>query len=255
MKRSTSALLVLVMSAWFSNSVLQAQDKVHVVGKDGLKIEAQLSDMDPKIKIKPIPNKDFSVDLPGKTFVVKLTGGSRYKIDLVSPDKQVDTVMVVQDSAGNQLAFDDDGGEGLNSRLIFQAPKDGDYKIGACTLKGSGMVVLTFTGAGAAKTLDIGPNGAEAVGQLSNDVKAVIYQVKLSEGKTYIIDLMAANQKELDPLLKLIDASGKVVAIDDDGGEGLNSRITFKAPATANYQIEATRLQGQGQFTLKIRAQ
>ena len=41
----------------------------------------------------------------------------------------LDPVLVVRDAAGKDLASDDDGGEGLDSRLRFTAPADGRYEL------------------------------------------------------------------------------------------------------------------------------
>jgi hypothetical protein len=104
------------------------------------------------------------------------------------------------------------------------------------------------------RALAVGPKGGEVKGKISDGNETVLYQAMLSEGKTYVIDLIAED-KGLDPLLKLIDPSGKVVAVDDDGGEGLNSRITHRVTAAGAHVIQATRLVGQGAFTLRIREQ
>src|SRR5215831_4607100 len=70
-------------------------------------------------------------------------------------------------------------------------------------------------------------------GELSAGARQLLYQVKLEEGKTYQIDMISPDQKALDPFLVLQDAAFKKLAEDDDGGEGLNARIVFRAPATA----------------------
>jgi hypothetical protein len=55
------------------------------------------------------------------------------RIDLegIPPTPTFDTVVAVLDSQGTILDSDDDGGEGLNSRLLFAAPSEGTYIIRA----------------------------------------------------------------------------------------------------------------------------
>jgi WD40 repeat protein len=66
-----------------------------------------------------------------KVFNARLEKGRSYTIDLTSAD--IDMYLRVEDSFGNQLAEDDDGGEGLNSRLVFTARESGTYRIVATT--------------------------------------------------------------------------------------------------------------------------
>jgi hypothetical protein len=229
-----------------------AQDKVHSVGKDGLKIEGSVEADDPKVKISINPNAKLTIDLRAKTFLVKLSGGKSYQIDMVSD--VIDSFLVVQDDKGMQLAFDDDSGGALNARLRLTPPKEGIYKVFAASLKGAGKFTLTIGAAQPLKTYEVG-KGLKIEGKLERGKASIVYQVKLTEGKTYVIDMLSPDQKALDPFLRLLDATGKILAVDDDGGEGLNARITIRAPATGAYQIVATSFGGVGvgDFTLQVK--
>ena len=46
----------------------------------------------------------------------------------------MNTYLRLEDAAGNQLRQDDDGGSGLNSRIRFQAPRTGNYRVIATSL-------------------------------------------------------------------------------------------------------------------------
>jgi hypothetical protein len=74
----------------------------------------------------------------------------------------------------------------------------------------------------------------------------------MKEGQAYVIDLMS---KDFDTFLRVEDAEGKELAQDDDGGEGLNSRLRFVAPHTGTIRVIATTFAGgsTGSFTLSIR--
>ncbi len=58
---------------------------------------------------------------------VKLTAGQTYVIDLMSKD--FDPYLIIEDSRGRRITTDDDGGIGLNSRVIFTPRRSGTYRI------------------------------------------------------------------------------------------------------------------------------
>ncbi len=77
------------------------------------------------------------------------------------------------------------------------------------------------------------------------------YTVKMMPGNTYVIDHMSSN---FDCYLRLEDERGNNLAQDDDGGQGLNSRIVFTPRAQGTYRVIATTLGGRqvGRFTLTV---
>jgi hypothetical protein len=82
-----------------------------------------------------------------------------------------------------------------------------------------------------------------------------LYKVKFEAGKTYTID-MIAQTLGFDPYLRLQDDAGKVLAQDDDSGEGLNARIVFPCSKSGTYQVIATAYRGNqaGKYQLTVRA-
>lgn len=76
-----------------------------------------------------------SLETPGDHdwFRITLEAGQSITIMLsgVGTDPVDDTYLIIRDSAGNQLAFNDDGGDGLNSVLSFTATSAGTYYIDA----------------------------------------------------------------------------------------------------------------------------
>lgn len=62
-----------------------------------------------------------------KAYTVKLEAGRNYVIELTST--QFDTFLRLEDAAGKELAFNDDGGDGTNSRLRFRPEQSGTYRI------------------------------------------------------------------------------------------------------------------------------
>ena len=58
---------------------------------------------------------------------IKLKAKNTYSIDLTSSD--FDTYLRLEDTKGTFLSQNDDGGDGLNSRLVFRPTQDGTYRI------------------------------------------------------------------------------------------------------------------------------
>ena len=77
-----------------------------------------------------------------------------------------------------------------------------------------------------------------------------IYPIKLSEGKTYEMNLKS---KDFDSFLRLEDSSGKEVAEDDDGGGFPDARLVYKAAKSGDYKIIVTSFDGKsGKFSLTV---
>jgi len=108
---------------------------VHTVGA-GLKIEAKITNDDPKDRVRRQSN--------AKVYQVKMTAGKTYTVDMEAADENFDPYLRLEDMAGKQLAFDDDGGDNLNSRITHKAAADGTYRIIATTFGGgdNGAFVL-----------------------------------------------------------------------------------------------------------------
>ena len=79
-----------------------------------------------------------------------------------------------------------------------------------------------------------------------------VYTYPLHARQMVTIDL---ESNQFDAFLRLEDATGLQLAQDDDGGGGLNARITFVAPRNDTYRIIATTFgpNALGAYTLSIR--
>jgi hypothetical protein len=72
-----------------------------------------------------------------KVYTYPMRAGQLYFIDLRSTN--FDAYLRLEDSTGRQLAEDDDGGGGLNARIVFMAPRSDTFRIIATTFA-PGMV-------------------------------------------------------------------------------------------------------------------
>ena len=81
-------------------------------------------------------------------------------------------------------------------------------------------------------------------GTFSNELEVVgdrdWIAVELVAGQRYAISLNGTGASPLsDPLVRLYDAAGDLVAENDDGGPGLNSLLTYTVATTGTYYVEA----------------
>ncbi|GEM_PF-429222 len=78
-----------------------------------------------------------------------------------------------------------------------------------------------------------------------------VYPIAMKAGQLYTIDLMSG---AFDAYLRLEAPNGAQLAANDDGGDGLNSRIVFPAQADGVYRVIATTYSGgaTGPYTLQV---
>jgi hypothetical protein len=98
---------------------------------------------------------------------------------------------------------------------------------------------------------------ADLKDKVKTDCYCKTYTFKMTEGKTYTIEMRSA-AAGFDSYLRLEDEDGKQVAEDDDSGASqtnpLDARIVFRAPKTADFQIICTTFGPQtGKFTLSVK--
>ncbi|RZJ04226.1 MAG: peptidase [Brevundimonas sp.] len=167
----------------------------------------------------------------------------------------------MNDGEFEELAQNDDGGDtGLNSRLIYAAPDNGDYIIRATALNGAGAGAYTLKleqgpETGPAEAIEI---GGSVEGRLSEDdgkgaggSTADRYRFHGREGQRVRISM---SSDDFDAYLELFDESETSLATDDDGaGEGTDSRLIYTLPREADYVIETRAFsEGTGDYTLSI---
>ncbi|MCD9026893.1 hypothetical protein LDO26_01515 [Luteimonas sp. BDR2-5] len=185
--------------------------------------------------------------LQGTPAVYRFTLPQRRLVTIDMRSSEFDSVLKL---TGNGVErSDDDGGEGLDARIV--APLDaGEYSIEANALSdAAGMFTLSLatsgipegTGGGAL-TVDRAPTSATLLPGASDR-----YTVSIRRAGDYVIDMTS---DDFDSHLRL-SRDGREVASDDDGGGGLNARIAQHLEA-GDYVIEAGALGGDGDGGYRI---
>ncbi len=191
------------------------------------------------------------------SYQVSLTAGRRYFFELEGSATAAGTLgdpFLRLFSGVTLLATNDDGGVGLNSRLVYVPAITGTYTVEASELgdNATGTYRLnvdeddfrsTNEGEGPLGAVALGAAGATGVINYADDQD--LFNVSLVAGTRYFIDLegVATSQGLLsDPILRGIYNGGTTPlagTTDDDGGVGLNARIVFTPTVTGAYQIAA----------------
>ncbi|MBH5322180.1 hypothetical protein [Aurantiacibacter sediminis] len=206
-----------------------------------------------------------TVDSAEAVYEVSVPAGSVMQIDVMSTS-DLDPIVTVTDTAtGEQIAEDDDGGEGLNSRVrirgedtgrrisiavnSFDASWVGDGE----TYGGSFDLRLETSEYVPVETRTV-TYGARETGRIDGEPN--LFEIAGVAGQMVEIALLAGDDQMLDPLLELRDASGEVIAYNDDGGNGLNSYIAHVFEESGTYTIAATGYsESTGDFILRVRDQ
>jgi hypothetical protein len=203
-----------------------------------------LSHLDPFDKIRTQSH--------AKTYRVSMTAGNTYVLTMESA--QFDTFLRLETMAGQVLKVDDDSGQGLNARIVFTPNVSGTYRVIATSFAAdkTGNFVIKMG-------VLAGPIAAQTIHGALTFADAVDFQGRrfdshakfLQAGKTYTISM---NSPTFDTLLKVKNGVGIVVASNDDGGAGLNSKLTFTPFASGMYQIVATSFSPArtGHYTITI---
>ena len=192
-------------------------------------------------------------------YPLEIAAFSLVNVDLVS--EAFDPFLVVYTgselaarNADNRLAANDDGGEGLNSRLEENLPA-GSYLLEVRSFSSSGMGVYTLTVETAALADDEDAQGAIQVaygeqfeGTLFPPADSDLLAFSGSAGDAVVIALTSA---DFDPFLEL-EIEGEVVAVNDDGGEGLSSLLDFVLPVSAEYLVRVRSFNNTGSGSYAI---
>ena len=196
-------------------------------------------------------------------FRVQLVAGTTYIINLQGQHAGAGTLedpyVRLHDANGALLAQNDDVAVGVNrnSQLTFTATSSGSYYVEAGGFNDDYVGTYTVSVNATALTDDFADNLAEftaPIGQLAVNGSATgnleslgdrdWLQVQLNAGTSYVIALQglrAGGGTLEDPYLRLHDASGALIAENDDilSGFDRDSQLSLMVPTTGTYYLEA----------------
>jgi serralysin len=218
---------------------------------------------------------DYEGDLNYHT--VALVAGRTYYFEIVGDDingTPVGDLVATLYRNGVEVSYDDDGGAGYDSRIVFTPTQTGNYVLEVGGLAGAytGDYHLLVNEDDYRGTVDgdhtsfsiegNGPYGTvttghTATGTLNYDGDTDLFGPVLISGLTYTLEMRGADSgggSVDDPYLYLLDGSGNYITENDDGGTGYDSRITYTATESGNHflQAEAFGSAYTGTYTIAV---
>jgi len=181
---------------------------------------------------------------------ITLRAGEQYEFLAQAPNRGgagtvLDPTLAVRNGAGALLAFNDDSGGTLDSRLLFTAASTGTHYLdmGGFGTSTGGYVVRAHEVPGNALTyasLSVG-------GTRTGDIHAVgdhdWVAINLVAGQSYNFQQRGSPTFDgtlSDTFLFLRNSSGTIVAQNDDSGVGFNSLINFTATTSGRHYLDAS---------------
>jgi len=179
-------------------------------------------------------------------------------------------IQVFEQRDGQPLAEDDDSGQGVNARLVFTAPRMGEYII---------RVAGVFPQLRGPYTLTIGParplpapidtpgapagstSWTEFVGELSTDDGDLDglyfddYQLHLAANAELFVRLDSDDFDAMVQVYRATTREGNFLQSDDDSGPGPNSLLLFTRPQAGDYIVRVTTFSARrptGRYRLRI---
>ena len=200
------------------------------------------------------------LDYPGDIdlFAFDAREGESYQID-VALGTLGDSVVAVYDADETNLAGNDDYGGSLASRIFWEAPTAGRYYAEVASLgDGTGSYTLTVA------VSDIVDDHAYAISDATSvtvgeAVPGVVdypgdidlFAFDAVQGKLYQIDVSLGTLG--DSAVALYDADGSELAVNDDYGGSLASRVFWTARSSGRYYAEVASFgDGTGSYTLTV---
>ncbi|MBC7987900.1 MAG: pre-peptidase C-terminal domain-containing protein [Sphingomonadaceae bacterium] len=206
---------------------------------------------------------DVSVSLvAGETYVISLRG--------LGGNALTDSFLEVLAPNGTVINHDDDGGNGTFSLMTITAATTGTYTIRASSFSnpndpGTGTWKVNVEQQDAGSDLPAPAQLGYTFGFLQTGSDTDSYTITFEEGKFYTIQLAGGAdyesdwadlpEGELDTILRVYDAQGNLVALNDDinfPGD-ISSALGFLAEEGGTYTIEIDAYPGQtGGYALNV---
>ncbi|MFO0864596.1 MAG: protein kinase [Gemmataceae bacterium] len=196
---------------------------------------------------------------PFETIPLTLEANRKYEIEMTSTF--FDSYLRLENAAGAAAAFDDDSGGNLNAKIIYTPKNDMRMNVVAtCVGAKFGQFRLTIRSQKNGPIAQDPPLRSETIRWNLADPWDVpserkhhqVFDFPAVPGELYTVDLQSA---DFDTFLRVEEANGKFVAENDDGGDGSNSRVTFRTlrPLTHRLLVTSFEAGSTGNFTLTVK--
>lgn len=180
----------------------------------------------------------LTADQPDQRISFEGEEGDTVLISVTSPD--FDTYLFLLDDQGNQLEFNDDANQSLNSQIgpytlpysgeyivvvssypfvSFSEPTAGEFEL---TIERVGLTEIAY-----GETVDV---------TITEDSFTQFFSFEATAGD--VISVNVDSGGSIDTVLSLVDPTGFTVFTDDDGGEGFDPELLrFVIPTSGTYTL------------------
>lgn len=182
----------------------------------------------------------------GESMTHTFTGNENDIVTIIVTSESFDATVTLFDSAGTELASDDDSGGHYNPFLVIGLPSDDEYtvEVGSYTGEEGGEYSVTVAVGLPAITLDSSLSG-------DFDRDSVAYVLESEESVSVSI---AANSEDFDPIVTLVGENGEVLNLDDDSGGDFNALINSTLEENSTYFVVVRTFyeDGAGEYELIV---
>lgn len=179
-------------------------------------------------------------------YALTVLSAQRVKLSLETVSGDLDPYVVLAEQNGVVIAWNDDGGDGLNSLLTVQLTA-GTYLVMATGFGGSGEYLLATTELAVPTEISV---GSSVTGFLAGG-EEILHGLTIAVQQLITFDLERTSG-DFDPVLGLFDNNGALITSDDDSGVGLNSRIVITLSPGTYIVAAAAWVGGSGDYRLTV---
>lgn len=189
-------------------------------------------------------------------FVSTVTGNLRIEL-AASGTSDLDGLLTIFDSQGNQIDQDDESGAGSDSRVNLTVTQGETYFIRASATESffdldeaaeTGAYQLTLSRVAddfgndinnaTDLTLDA-QGGATQSGEIGVPNDLDVFRIVATETGSLVVTQKASSGSTLDSLLTILDSTGTEIASNDDSGFAFDSQVSFNVEQGQTYFIQA----------------
>ena len=197
--------------------------------------------------ISPGSFVSVTIDTAGDSdwFAISLVAGQTYTFSTILAGTLGDSILTLYSSAGTPLlANDDANSSNLFSEITFTATSTGTFYLGVAGYDvETGTAFLTVTApvadavAASSATTSSLTLGSAVNGTMDANGDRDWYAVTLTAGTSYVFSTSATGGADVDTTLSLRNASGSLLAYNDDS-TGTYSRVVFTPTTTGTYYLD-----------------
>ena len=205
-----------------------------------------------------------AIESPGGVDAFRYVAPVTGTLTITQAGGRLGNLALIYDESGKLVELGGSGAAGSTARVQYPVVAGATYYIQAAGYRGSvgayHLAVSVQPRAAAAPgerlvTLD-GAGSAALAGGVGTPGGRVAYQLTATATGDMTVTEAATPGSAIDPLLLVDNASGVLVAADNDGGGGRVSRVTFPVVAGQAYRVQAGALGlSLGAYTLTVATQ